>query len=133
MSINRQYQAYQNNAIQTASKGQLTLMLYNGCIKFIKQAMKDIEEHHFERKNTHIQKAQAIIQELMLTLDRNTDISKQLLPLYEYIYFRLQEANIKNEKHSLEEALEFVIELRDMWKEVMKKATPQKYTQGAQV
>ncbi|MGM8212558.1 flagellar export chaperone FliS [Virgibacillus sp. W0430] len=133
MSINKQYEAYQNNAVQTASKGQLTLMLYNGCIKFIKQAMKDIADQNYEKKNKHIQKAQDIIQELMLTLDQEAEISKQLLPLYEYIIYKLQEANIKNEKSSLEEALGFVTEFRDTWKEVLKTAGSQKYAQGAQV
>ena len=51
MAVNKQYQAYQNNAVNTASGGQLTLMLYNGCIKFINQAIKDINEKNYEGKN----------------------------------------------------------------------------------
>ncbi|MGM8364592.1 flagellar export chaperone FliS [Virgibacillus sp. W0181] len=133
MSPIKQYETYQNNAVNTASKGQLTLMLYNGCIKFIKQAMKDLEEKDFEGKNKHIQKAQDIIQELMLTLDQKAEISSQLLPLYEYMNYRLQEANIQNDSMALEEVLEFVSDFRNTWKEVMKKAAPQKYAQGAQV
>src|SRR5690625_6981645 len=73
----KQYQAYQNNAVNTASGEELTLMLYNGCIKFIKQAMKAMEEQNFEAKNTNIQKAQNIIQELMLTLDSNVAIRSE--------------------------------------------------------
>lgn len=67
MSV-KPYQAYQNNAVNTASNGELTLMLYNGSIKFIRQAMKDIQGKDYEQKNIHIQKAQDIIQELMLRL-----------------------------------------------------------------
>ena len=119
--LNRQpYQAYQNNAVNTASGAQLTLMLYNGCVKFIQQGMKAMNEEQFEEKNIAIQKAQSIIQELMLTLDQTIDISKQMLPLYDYVYHQLQQGNIKNDPAFLEDALGFVIEFRDVWKEVMK-------------
>lgn len=131
--MNTPFQAYENNAVNTASKGQLTLMLYNGCIKFIKQAIKYSEEKNYEEKNKHIQKAQAIIQELMLTLDPQADISKQLMPLYEYTNYQLQQGNIKNDPESLKEALGFVTEFRDTWKEVMKKEATTSYEQGAQV
>lgn len=132
MSIKKQYQTYQNNAVNTASSGQLTLMLYNGCIKFIKKAMQDIANNEYEEKNNNIQKAQNIIQELMLTLDPKVEISEQLLPLYEYTNFQLQEGNIKNDIAFLEDALSFVTEFRDTWKEVLK-TTSEKYAQGTQV
>src|SRR5699024_5453083 len=103
MIPNKAYQAYQNNAVQTASGGELTLMLYNGCVKFIKRAMKDMEENNYENKNTNIQKAQRIIQELMVTLDPNVELSKQIMPLYDYMYRRLTEANTSNEIAYLEE------------------------------
>jgi flagellar protein FliS len=132
MAINK-YQAYQNNAVNTASGGQLTLMLYNGCIKFINQAIRDIKEKDYEGKNTHIQKAQDIVQELMLTLDPKVEISKQILPLYEYAHHQLQEANIKNDIKYLEQALEFIISFRDTWKEVIVKTNSQQYAQGAKI
>src|SRR5699024_4666830 len=106
--------------------------LYNGCIKFINNGMKAVQEKDFESKNTNIQTAQDIIQELMLTLDQTVDISKQLLPLCEYISFQLQQGHIKNDVTFLEEALQYVTEFRDTWKEVMKKASPT-YVQGAKV
>ena len=133
MSQNKAYQTYQNNAVNTASGGELTLMLYNGCMKFIKQAMKDINGSNFEEKNKHIQKAQNIIQELMITLDQEVEISKQILPLYEYIHFQLKEANIKNDVSKLEEALGLVTEFRDTWKQVILKTRQKQYAQGAQV
>ncbi|TXL65003.1 flagellar export chaperone FliS [Cerasibacillus terrae] len=122
MIPNKAYQAYQNNAVQTASGGELTLMLYNGCVKFIKRAMKDMEENNYENKNTNIQKAQRIIQELMVTLDPNVELSKQIMPLYDYMYRRLTEANTSNEIAYLEEVHEFVVEFRDTWKQVLQKA-----------
>lgn len=129
----KQYQAYQNNAVNTASGGELTLMLYNSCIKFIRQAIKDVEAKDFEKKNTHIQKAQRIIQELMLTLDQDIAISKEMLPLYDFMYFQLTEANVNNETKNLEVALSLAIDFRDTWKEVLLKTRKQSATQGAQV
>lgn len=130
--MTKQLEAYQNNAIKTASGPQLTMMLYNGCIKFINQGIKALNEKKYEEKNTFIQKAQDIIQELMLTLNQEIEISKQMLSLYDYIYHLLQQGNIKNDIKQLEEALEFVTEFRDTWKEVMKQGSSN-YEQGAQV
>src|SRR5699024_12217292 len=94
----KQLQTYQDNAVTTASGPQLTMMLYNGCIKFINQAKSALENNDFENKNYYIQRAQDIVQEFMITLDQTVEISQQMLPLYEYIYHQLQQANIKNER-----------------------------------
>ncbi|SES71378.1 flagellar protein FliS [Salinibacillus kushneri] len=123
-------QAYQNNSVNTASPGELTLMLYNGCLKFIRQAKKNIIEKNYELKNTNIQKAQRIIQELMVTLDPNSDISDQMMPLYDYINRRLMEANINNDLEILDESSELVTEFRDTWKEVIQKTRKHQYGQG---
>lgn len=128
----KQMATYQNNAVNTASGPQLTLMLYNGCIKFINYGLNAIETNDMEVKNTNIQKAQDIIQELMLTLDQNVELSKQLLPLYEFIYFQLQQGNIKNDAQMIREALTFVTDFRDTWKEVMR-VESSGYVQGAKV
>lgn len=134
MTTNKAYSTYQNNTVNTASSGELTLMLYNGCMKFIKQAMKDIGSNNFEAKNTNIQKAQNIIQELMITLDPKAEISKQIMPLYDYMHFQLKEANVKNDPVILEEVLGFVTEFRDTWKQVLIETRKQNYVkQGAQI
>jgi|SRR5690625_64428 len=133
MSIRQPYKAYQKNAITTASSGELTLMLYNGCIKFMKRAQKEIAEKNYINKNEYIQRARSIIKELMITLDQNVDLSKQLLPLYEYINYLLREANIRNEEKSLKEALELVTDLRDTWKEVILKTRQKQYSKGSSV
>src|SRR5690625_2826377 len=128
--MTKQFQVYQDNAVNTASGPQLTMMLYNGCIKFIKQSIIDINENDYENKNINIQKAQNIIQELMLTFDQEVEISKQILPIYEFIIFQLREANVKNDISYLETALEFVIEFRDTWKEMMKQDVKGKYVRS---
>lgn len=118
----KQYQAYQDNSVTTASGPQLTLMLYDGCIKFINQAKQALENENFEAKNEFIQKAQNIVQELMITLDPEIEISNQMMLLYEYIHYQLQQANIKNESSYLDEAYTYVVDFRDTWKEVIKLA-----------
>lgn len=128
----KQLEAYKNNSITTASGPNLTLMLYNGCIKFIQQALLDMEQNHFESKNNHIQKAQNIITEFMLTLDTKISISKDFLSLYEFANYQLQQGNIHDDKQAIEEALNVVIEFRDTWKEVITKQTSN-YVQGKQV
>ena len=119
MSVINPYQTYQQNSVLTASPQELTLMLYNGCLKFIKLAKKAMAENNFEVKNTNIMKAQSIIQELRITLNQDIDVSLNLEQLYEYMYTRLIEANTKNDLETLEEVEGHVKELRDTWKQVM--------------
>lgn len=135
MSYTKRNKVYQNNAVNTASGGELTLMLYNGCLKFTKQAMKDLKNKDYEAKNANIQKAQNIIRELMLTLDKKVDITNQLLPLYEYMNYRLTEGNIQNAYEPLEEVVTFLTEFRDTWKQaILKHRKVQKqYVQGVNV
>ena len=121
MAMKNPYQTYSNNAVTTASPGELTLMLYNGCLKFINQAKQAITDQNIEVKNTSIQKAQAIIQELMVTLNMDMAVSENLLSLYDYLNRRLIEANIKSDTAILEEVEGFVTEFRDTWKEVIQK------------
>ena len=126
------YNAYKQNSVTTASPGELTLMLYNGCLKFLLKAKKAIEDQDIQEKNRNIQKAQAIITELMSTLNMNIDISKQMLPLYEYMNRRLVEANIKNDTTILVEVEGLVTEFRDTWKEVLKITRQQQYGRGTE-
>lgn len=130
--MSKQLQSYQNNSVNTASGPQLTLMLYNGCIRFINQGIKALEKNDYELKNKQLQKAQDIIRELMITLDPEVEISKQMMSLYDYILHLLQEGNIKNNIEQIEEALGLITEFRDTWKEAMKQEAPN-YVQGAQV
>lgn len=133
MAIKNPYQTYQQNSVLTASPGELTLMLYNGCLKFILLAKKAIEEKNFQEKNTNIQKAQNIINELMVTLNMDIEISKQMMALYDFVRSKLIEANVKNDLNSLKEAEAIIIEFRDTWKEVIKLNRQQTYANGGQV
>lgn len=119
MSMRNPYAAYEQNAVTTASPGELTLMLYNGCLKFLNQAKSAMETNDYESKNKYIQKAQSIISELMVTLNMDIPVAKHMMQMYDYMNRRLIDANIKNSVEILEEVESFVAEFRDTWKEVI--------------
>ncbi|WP_409252003.1 flagellar export chaperone FliS [Bacillus sp. SCS-153A] len=119
MAINNPYKTYQNNSVNTASPGELTLMLYNGCLKFINLAKRGIEEKNIELKNTNIQRAQNIVSELMVTLNVDLEVSQNMMSLYDFINRRLIEANIKSDIKALEEAEVLITDFRDTWKQVI--------------
>lgn len=124
------YQQYKENAILTASPEELVLMLYNGIIRFIEEAKGAIEKKDYMAANNSIQRAQDIITELMLTLDMNYDISKNLYSLYDYMLRRLIDANVKKDVTILEEVKGFVIELRDTWSVALNKVREKVYAKG---
>ncbi|MEH6940744.1 flagellar export chaperone FliS [Bacillus sp. JJ722] len=132
MTMNNPYKTYEQNAINTVSPGELTIMLYNGCLKFISKAKRAIEENKNEDRNVNIQKAQDIIRELMVTLNMDYDVSKNMITLYEYILGQLTEANIHSDLNALEEASTLVTEFRDTWKQVIQ-INRQKQYQGGSV
>ncbi|WP_453993462.1 flagellar export chaperone FliS [Bacillus nitroreducens] len=133
MAIGNPYQAYQTNSVTTASPGELTLMLYNGCLKFIKLARKAMEEKNIEAKNTNLQKAQNIIREFMVTLDMNVDVSKNMMAMYDYMNRRLMEANLKNDLAILDEVEGLVTEFRDTWKQVIQQNRQRQHGQGGHI
>ncbi len=114
------YQQYQQNFVNSASKGQLTLMLYDGAARFIKQGIKGIEEKDIQSAHHAIVKAQEIIAHLNQTLDKKYELSGSLALLYDYISRRLIEANIKKDRDILGEVLDLTSQLRDTWQEALK-------------
>ena len=113
--------AYKNNAINTASPGDLTLLLYEGAIKFCNIAIMAIEKKDFDKAHTNRIKAQNIIIEFRSTLNFDYPIAKDFDVAYDCIYERLLQANIKKDVVLLEEALGFIRDMRDTWKEVIKR------------
>lgn len=111
---------YQRNAIMTASPSELTLMLYEGAIKFCNIALIGIEKKDMEKANTNLKKAQAIITELRITLDHKYPVWEDFDRVYDYIYRRLVEGNISKDPEVIEDALKYIREMRDTWKEVMR-------------
>ncbi len=113
------YAAYANNAVNTANKFELTLMLYEGAIKFCNQADVAIDNNDFIESNRLIQRVQDIIRELQVTLKRETKVADDMYALYQYIYELLIEANLKKDKEKLADATDLIRDFRDMWKEGM--------------
>lgn len=113
-------EAYRQQRILNAPPEHLTLMLYNGCLKFIDDGIEALGKKDYESANNLFQRAQRIISEFRLTLNFDYEISHQLLPLYNYIYDRLVEGNIKSDLAQIEEAKGIITELRDAWVQAMK-------------
>ncbi|NMA84631.1 MAG: flagellar export chaperone FliS [Epulopiscium sp.] len=122
MIPNNPYQTYRNNAILTATKEELTLMLYDGALKFCNQNIKALEDKDFEAAHVLNMRVQDIIQEFQLSLDDQYEISESFVLLYDYLYRRTVEGNIQKDKEIMEEVRGLLKELRDTWKEAMQLA-----------
>lgn len=120
MALPNAYAQYNNSKILTASPAELTLMLYEGAIKFCNIAITAIEQKDIEKAHTNIVKTERIIEHFRLTLDTKYEVAKDFDRVYEYLLHRLLQANIKKDKEILEEVNEHLRSMRDTWKEVMR-------------
>ncbi len=118
--INNAAQAYASRKVETASPAELVLMLYDGAIKFCNLAMDGIEKKDYEKANTNIKKARAIIVELKTTLDHKYAVAEDFDVVYDYIFNKLVAANMKKDPVILDEALKEIRDMRDNWKEIMR-------------
>lgn len=114
-------QAYKGNSILTASKGELTLMLYDGAIKFVNKAIIAIEKEDIEQSHINIVKAQNIIDELEITLDSKYKVAENMRKIYQFIKSLLIDANMGKDVEKLEQANYLIREFRDTWKQVIGK------------
>lgn len=112
--------AYQNNKINTATPGELTLMLYEGAIKFCNITISSINGQEIEKANSNIIKVEKIITHLRATLDYKYPVAHDFEKIYSYIYDGLIYANIKKDVEKMEEITGIIREVRDTWKEVIK-------------
>lgn len=120
MLANQAYAAYADNKIKTASPAELTLMLYEGAIKFCNIAITAVEDKDIEKAHVNILKVENIIEEFQSTLNRKYPVAKEFDEVYTYLMARLKEANFKKDKEILEEVLKHLRTMRDTWKEVMR-------------
>ena len=118
------YNIYQKNKVMTASPAELTLMLYEGAIKFINVAIIGIDQKNIEKAHNNIVKATRIIEEFRNSLDFKYPVAKDFDVVYEYILRRLVEANVHKDKEILEECRTHLRSMRDTWKEVMQTGRP---------
>ncbi|MCX7841536.1 MAG: flagellar export chaperone FliS [Clostridia bacterium] len=122
MALNKVYSQYKENTIYTSTPEELTMMLYNGLVKFIMQGQQAIDEKNIQKANESIIRAEDILLHFESTLDMKYEVSQGLLLLYDYMYRRLVEANVEKDKEILEEVLGFAKELRETWAQAMKLA-----------
>lgn len=119
---NNPYAKIKQNSIMTASPQELTLMLYDGAIKFGNQAIGFLENKEIEAAHNAIVRVQDIIMEFQATLDMNYEIASSLELMYDYIYRKLVDSNLTKDVEPLKEAIDFIRELRNTWKEAMQLA-----------
>ena len=119
---NQAYAEYNRNKVLTASPAELTLILYEGAIKFCNIAIIGLEQNDMEKTHNNIVKVENIIEEFQATLNHKYPVAEYFDKIYRYIYDLLIEANIKKDKELLERALDELRGMRDTWKEVMVKA-----------
>lgn len=114
MNMNAQvYDQYRKTTVETLSPAKLLLMLYDGALNSMRSAQKAIEEKDIPQAHKQLTKAQDIVTELMATLNMDIPISHQLYALYDYIHNRLIEANLNKDSEIIDEACQFISELRD--------------------
>lgn len=115
------YAQYQRSKILTASPAELTLMLYEGAIKFGNIAIDAIEAKEVERAHDHIIKVQRIIEEFRATLNMKYPVAQDFENVYSYLASRLVEANVKKDAEIMREVVEHLRTMRETWIEVMRK------------
>ena len=120
MALTNAATLYKGTKVNTASPAELTLMLYEGGIKFCNIAALGFEQRDYEKVSNNIIKVQNIITELRATLDFKYATAKDFDVIYEYINNLLVQANIKKDLETLNQALDQIRGMRDLWKEIMK-------------
>ncbi len=120
MTPSNGYAAYQKNKIMTATPADLTLMLYEGAIKFCNIAIVACQKKEIEKAHENIRKTDRVIEEFQITLNRKYPVAEDFDEVYKYVRQRLREANISKDPEVLEEVLKHLRTMRDTWKEVMR-------------
>lgn len=113
--LSNPYQKYQQLSVQTASPGQLIVMLYDGAIRFVKQGIEAIDAHDVEKANTNLIKVQNIVHELTASLDLQYPVATDLARIYDYMLYQLITANMKKDKGPALEVLSYLVELKEAW------------------
>lgn len=116
------YNTYKQNSVNMASKDQLLLMLVDGAVKYTKVARLAIEKKDIARAHKELIRVQDIFTELMVTLDTNSETTKNLYDLYDFTKRQLIRANMKKDVSIIDEVLPLIEEIRDMWHEVNNKS-----------
>lgn len=116
-------QKYKQTSVQSASKEKILLMLYEGAIRFVKQAMIAIDKKDIADRGMNIGRAFDVVMELNNTLNHEVggDIAKNLEQLYMFVTEQLTKANVSGQKKPLEDALKVLETLYSGWVEAIEK------------
>lgn len=131
--VTNPYQQYQEASLETASQGKLLLMLYDGAIRFLMTSQLALEQQRWPDAHQANLRAQDIVNELMmcLNLDAGGDIANNLFRLYDYMNWRLVQANIRRDVGGVKEVVGLLRELREAWSEAVKSSAGPGYGAGA--
>jgi flagellar protein FliS len=111
---------YQENTTTTQTRGRLIVLLYEGAIKFLKQAVRELEAGNFAAKGEYINKAMAIINELdsSLNMEAGGEVSSNLRRLYQFMIRHLGEANVKRDPQRIQDVIDCLTDLNEGWKAI---------------
>lgn len=115
------YKQYASVHVSTVDRGRLLLMLYDGCIKFLKHGKAGLESNDIPKFARFLSKAQAIISELMLTLDfeKGGDVARDLDRLYDFMLFYLTEANLEKNPEKIQKVIDLIEIIAGAYREVI--------------
>jgi flagellar secretion chaperone FliS len=139
MSRNKPWESYRKVATQTATPGQLVLMLYDGALGFLEKAMTGFDHQDpkmfHQTINNNLVRAQAIIHEMNASLNMTAggDAAANFRRLYNYLYRRLTEANRSKQKAPIQESMAHLRVLRDSWAEMLRQGAEARPNAGSAV
>jgi flagellar protein FliS len=115
------HNAYQTVQVTTTDRGRLLLMMYEGAIKFLRQAKMGLEENDISKFCRFLSKGQAIVAELMNTLDfeKGGSIARDLDRLYDFMLFYLTEANLHRDAKRVGKVIELLDTIYSAYKEII--------------
>jgi flagellar protein FliS len=111
---------YQETAVATQSQGRLIVILYEGAIRFLTQAVDDIRQRDYAAKGHHIQRAADIIYELntVLNMEQGGPIAQNLRSLYNFMLQQLNDANLHKDIRKIQEVIDLLKDLNESWRTI---------------
>lgn len=115
------YSTYKSTQIETSSQEQILLMLYDGCIKYTRQAKQALREGDNKTSHDKLIQAQDIVTELMSTLDMDVggEIAEELYRLYDFVLHNMIQANVEKDPERLDDVIPVLEELNEAWDEII--------------
>ncbi len=107
---------YLEQRVLSAKPEELTFMLYEGLVRFIKKAIIAVDANDAEKAHNNCVRALNIISELRSTLNLEVEMSGGLDSLYEYMEFKLFDADVDKSREAFEDVLAIATEFKDTWK-----------------